>query len=126
MYKTRSFGKLRTESVWAGGGSFGLTTNGALNLWRKEQYAHFAQRHPRTAIGQRKDLIMLFVVVDGRSSTNRGVTGRQLANIMLELKAWDSLNADGGGSSTLWLGGKVLNKPSDGKERSVGSVLLVY
>lgn len=37
----------------------------------------------------------------------------------------DALNLDGGGSATMWLGGKIMNSPSEGKERAVANGLIV-
>jgi exopolysaccharide biosynthesis protein len=45
---------------------------------------------------------------------------------MKELGAWDALNFDGGGSTTLVIGDKVVNVPSDQTgERAVGSALFI-
>ena len=70
------------------------------------------------------------VVVDGRTSKSLGLTARQSAELMLSLGCITATNLDGGGSSEMIevVNGviKVLNKPSDGVERSIGSALLVY
>ena len=69
---------------------------------------------PRTAIGQRKDGTVLFLVIDGRQpSYSIGATLRDLQNIMYEQGAYIAANLDGGSSSTLYLNGKVVNKPAD-------------
>lgn len=69
---------------------------------------------PRTAIGQRKDGTVLFLVIDGRQpSYTIGATLRDLQNIMYEQGAYIAANLDGGSSSTLYLNGKVVNKPAD-------------
>jgi exopolysaccharide biosynthesis protein len=72
------------------------------------------------------------VVVDGRTSANLGVTAQQSAEIMRELGAYQAVNLDGGGSSTMVVveNGKVVlkNRPGNpgGVERAVGSVILAY
>ncbi|WP_301859427.1 phosphodiester glycosidase family protein [uncultured Megasphaera sp.] len=69
---------------------------------------------PRTAIGQRKDGTVLFLVVDGRQpGYSVGATLRDLQNILYEEGAVIAANLDGGSSSTLFLNGKVINKPAD-------------
>lgn len=47
------------------------------------------------------------------------------AKLMLRLRCTEALNLDGGGSSTLWLDGKVVNSPSDGQPRAVGNSLIL-
>jgi exopolysaccharide biosynthesis protein len=50
----------------------------------------------------------------------------ELADIMLEFGAWDALNFDGGGSTTMVVDGRVVNSPADAAgERAVGNALLV-
>jgi hypothetical protein len=84
-------------------------------------------RHPRTAIGFTRDSTTLLVVtVDGRSTASVGMTLVELAAFMKSLGAWNALNFDGGGSTTMVIGGKVVNVPSDRTgEREVGSALLI-
>lgn len=78
--------------------------------------------HPRTAIGLSKDAKTLyFVVADGRRTGIPGMTLADLADFMAdELSTCSAINLDGGGSTTMWVGDKVVNRPSDGVERRVG------
>lgn len=65
---------------------------------------------PRTAIGQRKDGIVLMLVIDGRRPGHSlGVDMVELTNIMLRYGAYNASNLDGGGSSTFYANGKVLS-----------------
>jgi Exopolysaccharide biosynthesis protein related to N-acetylglucosamine-1-phosphodiester alpha-N-acetylglucosaminidase len=84
-------------------------------------------RHPRTAVGFTRDSATLFLVaVDGRSTTSVGMTLVELAALMRRVGAWQALNFDGGGSTTMVVGGGVVNVPSDSTgERAVGNALLV-
>ena len=84
-------------------------------------------RHPRSAIGFSKDSTELyFVVVDGRSSKSVGMTLVELADYMRSLGAYQALNFDGGGSSTLIVQGKIVNSPSDVTlERAIGNAVLI-
>ena len=57
---------------------------------------------------------MLFLVIDGRQpGYSVGATLRDLQNILYEEGADIAANLDGGSSSTLYLNGKVVNKPAD-------------
>lgn len=82
--------------------------------------------HPRTGIGvsQSGDSIIM-MVVDGRNGQNSiGVRTSQLADIMRWAKAYEAVNLDGGGSSTLYTSAfGVRNRCSDGTERSVGNAI---
>ncbi|MFC4076016.1 phosphodiester glycosidase family protein [Salinithrix halophila] len=82
--------------------------------------------HPRTAVGFSRDgKKMILTAVDGRSKESRGMTLWELARWMKEQGAWTAINLDGGGSTTLIArelgqeGLKVINTPSDGRERPV-------
>lgn len=84
-------------------------------------------KHPRTAIGFSRDSSMLYVLaIDGRSENNGGVTLQDLANIMRRLGAWNAMNFDGGGSTTMVIDGALANRPTDSTgEREVGNALLI-
>ena len=63
---------------------------------------HSGERHSRSAVGFNEDsTIVIFVVVDGRQHFSRGATMQEMATIMRGLGAWNAVNLDGGGSSTL-------------------------
>ncbi|WP_110929630.1 phosphodiester glycosidase family protein [Bacillus massiliglaciei] len=80
---------------------------------------------PRTAIGQRTPHEYIIITVDGRSKESRGMTFRDLTALFEELGAKWAYNLDGGGSTTLYFNGEVLNTPSDGSERPVSDILYV-
>ena len=84
-------------------------------------------RHPRTAVGFSRDSsTLLLLTVDGRSENSGGMTLVELADMMRQLGAWQAMNFDGGGSTTMVIDGKVVNHPSDKDgERTVGNALLV-
>jgi hypothetical protein len=84
-------------------------------------------RHPRSAIGFNRDSTQLILMtVDGRQAASVGVTLVELADLMLKEGAWDALNFDGGGSTTMAVRGAIVNKPSDAVgEREIGNALLV-
>jgi hypothetical protein len=84
-------------------------------------------RHPRTAVGFSRDSsTLILLTVDGRSENSGGMTLVELAGVMRELGAWQALNFDGGGSTTMVIDGAVVNHPSDKEgEREVGNALLI-
>lgn len=83
-------------------------------------------RHPRTGIGITRNGHILLVVVDGRQPNwSVGMTLVEFAREMRRQGAVEAMNLDGGGSSTMVLRGRILNRPSDGKERAVSSAVLV-
>jgi exopolysaccharide biosynthesis protein len=82
--------------------------------------AFVASKQPRTLAGVRADGTVLLVTVDGRRrGWSAGVTLVEAARVMRSLGARDALNLDGGGSSTMTVGRRVVNRPSDGFERAV-------
>jgi len=81
---------------------------------------------PRTAVGVIDDNHLVFVVVDGRQSGySAGVTLTELADIMVDLGATTAYNLDGGGSSTMYFNGEVVNQPSNGGERGTSDILYI-
>ncbi|MEO5580768.1 MAG: phosphodiester glycosidase family protein [Gemmatimonadaceae bacterium] len=86
-----------------------------------------AGKHPRTAIGFSKDSTkLLLFTVDGRRESDAGMTLVEAAAMMLALGAHDAMAFDGGGSTTMVINGKVVNRPSDETgERAVGAGLIV-
>jgi len=87
-----------------------------------------SKANPRTAIGMIAPLHYLIVVVDGRSSSSTGMSLEQLAQVFIDRGATIAYNMDGGGSSTLWFNGKVINNPTDGHtngERRVSDIIYI-
>lgn len=107
-----------------------LVKNGKVEItWQAEKSskAFVETRHPRTAVAKLKDGKFLMVAVDGRSEASGGIALQNLAEFLLELGAADAMNLDGGGSTTMFLDGKIVNKPSDKEgERKIGDAILVF
>ncbi|MFJ6456282.1 phosphodiester glycosidase family protein [Paenarthrobacter sp. NPDC091669] len=82
---------------------------------------------PRTAVGVIDENHLVFVVVDGRSpGYSAGVTMTGLAEIMKDLGATTAYNIDGGGSSTMYFNGSLVNNPlGDNKERGTSDILYI-
>ncbi len=86
----------------------------------------FTWKNPSTAIGQKDANNWIFIVVDGRGSNgSAGVDYAQMAKLMEKHGAINAGLLDGGGSSTIWFNGEVLNKPSDGQERRISDIIYI-
>lgn len=106
-----------------------LVRNRKIQLtWEQEKTnkAFVETRHPRTAVAKLKDGKFLMITVDGRSEASGGIGLQDLAEYLVSLGAVDAMNLDGGGSTTMFVDGKVVNKPSDKEgERKVSDAILV-
>lgn len=129
-------GVSRLAYVWAGvtsavGGGPRLLVDGQVSVdWAAEGFeAGFADSlNPRTAVGTSRDGRHLFLVtVDGRQAFSKGVSLAGMAQILRRYGAWNAINLDGGGSTTLAADGLTVSSPGgDGAERPVADMLLVY
>ena len=84
-----------------------------------------AVNNPRTAFGQVGSNHFMFVCVDGRTTISHGADIEELAAIMVSLGCVEAYNFDGGGSSTMWFDGTLINHPSEGTERKVGDCVYI-
>lgn len=83
-------------------------------------------KEPRTIIGNLENGDLVFMVIDGRKEGwSNGITLEEAQDKLLELNTLNAYNLDGGGSSTFYFNGRVLNKPSLGYERKVVTNLLI-
>ena len=84
---------------------------------------------PRTAIGQRADGIVLFLVLDGRTATNLGADMDDLIEVMQRYGAINAANLDGGTSSVLVVNNTIVNDPIDSsgahKTRPISTAFIV-
>lgn len=124
--KTTTSVDISGATAAVGGGPV-LVSNGKEQEWpaRKGGSDYLQPRHPRTAIGYDSKYVY-FVVVDGRQKElSMGMSFVELASLMKQIGCTEALNLDGGGSTTFWLDGKVMNSPSDKRERSLANAVLV-
>lgn len=111
--------------------SFGpaLVTDGSVAVSEGEEVGKAKTSNPRTAIAMMGDLHYLFVVSDGRTNESEGLSLYQLAVFMQGLGAEIAYNLDGGGSSTMYFNGAVINNPTTNgnsiKERSVSDIVYI-
>ena len=73
---------------------------------------------PRTAIGQRKDGIILLLVIDGRQEHSKGASYADVADIMEKYGAINAANMDGGTSTAMTVNHEYINKPSNGERKT--------
>ena len=84
--------------------------------------------NPRTAIGQIDDNHYVFVVSDGRTDESKGLSLYELAEFMESLGCRTAYNLDGGGSSTMYFNGSVINNPTTNgriRERAVSDIVYI-
>lgn len=111
--------------------SFGpaLVENGEVSVEKGQEVSRAKSGNPRTAIGIVGENHYVFVVSDGRTSDSQGLSLYELAEFMQSLGVTTAYNLDGGGSSTLYFNGQVVNQPTtDGKkiqERSVSDIVCI-
>ncbi len=107
----------------------GLIENGAVTVSESDEVGRAKASNPRTALGQIDSLHYVFVVSDGRTNESTGLSLYQLAEFMQSLGVQTAYNLDGGGSSTMYYNGSVINNPTtDGstiKERSVSDIVYI-
>ena len=81
----------------------------------------------RAAIGYTTEGTMIIMVVDGRQAASRGVNLEELAGLMLDVGAFEAMNLDGGGSSTLVVNNILINRPTGGTfQREVMSAIATF
>jgi Phosphodiester glycosidase/SPOR domain len=89
-------------------------------------YGWVHKRNPRTIAGIDGQGRTLLVTADGRQTASLGLSIKEAADVARSLGMVDAINLDGGGSSTMAVGGQVVNSPSDASgERPVGDAILV-
>ena len=112
------------------GGSVYLVKDGKSVVTSAADY--YNSRHSRTCVGITAEGKVVMMVLDGRQEPfSAGGSAEELAQIMLDAGCVTAINLDGGGSTTFVAKQEgsntltVVNRPSDGYERSVSSSLMV-
>ena len=108
--------------------SFGptLVNDGQIAIAASEEVSQSRSSNPRTAIGMVSPLHYVVVVSDGRTGDNEGLSLYQLAQVLIDNGATFAYNLDGGGSTTMYFQGEVLNNPTSGNtdgERKVSDIV---
>lgn len=111
--------------------SFGpaLIQNGTIAVTEEDEVGKAMASNPRTAIGIIDNLHYVFVVSDGRTEESEGLSLLELAGFMDVLGVKTAYNLDGGGSSTMYFDGEIINNPTTNgrsvKERSVSDIVYI-
>lgn len=107
----------------------GLVTDGEISVSINDEVDQSKTSNPRTAVGMIEPLHYIFVVSDGRTDESEGLTLYELAGVMKDYGCTQAYNLDGGGSSTMWFMGRVVNNPTSSgntiKERSVSDIVYI-
>src|SRR3989338_900485 len=118
---------LVTEAI--SGGPY-LLKEGMIFIDEKEENFRFSKNDtyaPRSAVGIGKNNNLFLIAVDGRNNNHSvGLSLYELADLLKKLEITDAINLDGGGSTTLVVEGKVVNKLSDRHERKISNGLLIF
>lgn len=106
-----------------------LVEDGSVSVTEDEEVGKAMASNPRTAICIIDENHYVFVVADGRTSDNEGLSLYELAEFMESLGVQTAYNLDGGGSSTMYFNGQIINKPTTNgssiKERSVSDIVYI-
>ena len=106
-----------------------LVENSEIAVGTNEEVGQAMASNPRTAIGIIDENHYIIVVSDGRTSESKGLSLYKMAEVMKSYGVKTAYNLDGGGSSTLYFNGQVINKPTTGgnkiSERSVSDIVYI-
>ena len=122
-----SLAAAEAEQIFSFGPS--LVVEGEISITEDEEVGKARESNPRTAIGIVGELHYLFVVSDGRTDESEGLSLYELAEFMRSLGAITAYNLDGGGSSTMYFNGKIINNPTTNgrtiSERNVSDIVYI-
>ena len=106
-----------------------LIQNDTIAVSEQDEVKRAMSSNPRTVIGMIDDLHYIILVSDGRSSESEGLSLYEAAEIMASYGCETAYNLDGGGSSTLYFNGTIINNPTtDGRrfsERAVSDIVYI-
>ena len=106
-----------------------LIQNGRIAISQNDEVGRAMANNPRTAIGIIDELHYVFVVSDGRTNESQGLSLYELAQVLQQYGCQTAYNLDGGGSSTMYFNGQVVNHPTTNgnriSERSVSDIVYI-
>jgi len=106
-----------------------LIENGSITVDQNTEVRQAMTKNPRTAIGIVDSNHYILVVSDGRTSESEGLSLYELAEVMKEYGATTAYNLDGGGSSTMYFNGNIINNPTTNghniSEREVSDIVYI-
>ena len=105
-----------------------LVENGEIVVNTKSEVGQSMASNPRTAIGIIDENHYIIIVSDGRTSESQGLSLYEMAEVMKSYRVKTAYNLDGGGSSTMYFNGQVINKPTTNgniSERAVSDIVYI-
>ena len=106
-----------------------LVENGEISVDQNTEVRQAMTKNPRTAIGIVDKNHYILVVSDGRTSESEGLSLYELAEVLKEYGATTAYNLDGGGSSTMYFNGNIVNNPTTNghriSEREVSDIVYI-
>ena len=93
------------------GGPYLVKNNEVFVDMTAQKLAAIGGKNPRSAIGYTAENNLILVSVDGREGSSVGMTLMQLGNFMKSIGCVNAINLDGGGSTVMYVNGKVVNNP---------------
>ena len=107
----------------------GLIRGGEIVVDESSEVDRSKASNPRTAIGEISPLHYILLVSDGRTAESRGLSLLELAEVMRDSGCETAYNLDGGGSSTMWFMGRIVNRPTSNgtriSERSISDIVYI-
>lgn len=106
-----------------------LVKDGEIAVSTSDEVGRAMSDNPRTAIGIIDENHYIIIVSDGRTDESSGLTLYEMAELMQSYGVKLAYNLDGGGSSTMYLNGKVVNNPTTNgntiQERAVSDIVYI-
>lgn len=105
-----------------------LVENSEIVVDTKSEVGQSMASNPRTAIGIIDEKHYIIIVSDGRTSESQGLSLYEMAEVMKSYGVKTAYNLDGGGSSTMYFNGQVINKPTTNgniSERAVSDIVYI-
>ena len=106
-----------------------LVENGEISVDQNTEVRQAMTKNPRTAIGIVDKNHYILVVSDGRTNESEGLSLYELAEVLKEYGATTAYNLDGGGSSTMYFNGNIVNNPTTNghniSEREVSDIVYI-
>jgi|GEM_PF-844645 len=122
--------KLQYNTHFSIGTSWALIIGGEYVDVKDTEIDHYKDRHPRTLLAHSFAFNTLcFITIDGRNEFSKGMTAMETQEFLKYLTKVNEIifenatNLDGGGSTQMTVNQEIVNTPSDGHERSVGSII---
>ncbi len=108
-----------------GGGPYLVKDNEIFIDIKAERLQAIGGRNPRTAIGYTKDNDLILIAADGREGSSIGLTLYELAALMKSLGCTNAINLDGGGSTVMYVNGRIVNRPAQTGGIALSNALVI-